>query len=129
MTSISAGWGREDDCVLVRLYLPSGPPDLVSQLSDGSKSFEAKSPLLVDDIKDLMIGVHLAAMSEAMSFSEHLGLDSDLMYDVVSNAAGASSVFVKSFSDMRAAKWSLKGVADIEQIRTKLVCLPPLRIQ
>ena len=119
MTSISAGWGKEDDCVLVRLYLP-GRPDLVAQLAKVPESSEI-SPLSVSDIKDLMIGVHLAVMAEAMSFCEHLGIDSGLMFDVVSNAAGASSVFLKVFSDMQRANWSLKAVAGVEQIRTRLV--------
>ena len=124
MTSISAGWGKEDDCVLVRLYLPERP-DLVTQLVIQSPS--VGEPLVsVNDIVDLMVGVHLAVMTEAMSFCEYLGIDTTMMFDVVSNAAGASSVFSKAFSKMRGAHWSLKAVDGIEQIQTKLVRHPSL---
>lgn len=120
MGCISAGWGKEDDCVLVRLYLP-GRENLVAQLAKPSDRHEP-STLSVNDIKDLMVGVHLAGMSEAMSFCDHLGVDSDLMFDVVSDAAGSSSVFLRTFSDMQCAKWSLKAIAGIEDIRKRLVC-------
>ena len=122
MTSVSAGWGGEDDCVLVRLYLP-GRPDLVTRLATQSPSF-GEPLVLVSDIADLMVGVHLAAMTEAMSFCEYLGIDTNMMFDVVSNAAGASSVFSKAFSNMQGAHWSLKAVDGIQQIQTKLVRLP-----
>jgi len=120
MGCISAGWGKEDDCVLVRLYLP-GRHNLVAQLAKPSDSREL-SALSVSDIKDLMVGVHLAGMTEAMSFCDRLGIDSDLMFDVVSNAAGSSSVFLRAFSDMQGARWSLKAIAGIEDIRKRLVC-------
>jgi len=104
----------------VRLYLP-GRHNLVAQLAKPSDSREL-SALSVNDIKDLMVGVHLAGMTEAMSFCDHLGIDSDLMFDVVSNAAGSSSVFLRAFSDMQGARWSLKAIAGIEDICKRLVC-------
>lgn len=117
--AISAGWGKEDDCVLVRLYLP-GREDLVEH---EAKPFHySESPSVeVDDIRNLMTGVHLAAMTEAMSFCEHLGIDPDLMFDIVSHAAGASAIFSKCFKEMQKGKWSLKSVAGIEEVRDKLV--------
>lgn len=57
MTAISAGWGKEDDCVITRLYL-LGRLKLVLQrvkAIDDTRSTD----LSVDDIKDLMDGVHL----------------------------------------------------------------------
>lgn len=120
MTGISAGWGKEDDCAMVRLYLP-GRPDLVEQQA---KSFEgAKDPVVsVSAIENLMVGVHLAAMSEAMSFCKYLDIDTDLMFDIVSNAAGASAVFSrKNFDAMRNGKWSLGSAPDAAGIRDGLV--------
>ena len=76
---------------------------------------------MIQEIKDLMVGVHLAGMAEAMSFCEHLGLDVDLMFDVVSNAAGASSVFVKYFEDMKRGGWTLKAVPEAGRIRDAMV--------
>jgi len=121
MTGISAGWGKEDDCVLARLYLP-GQPDLVTQQA---RSFESPqiSAVTISDIKNLMIGVHLAAMSEAMSFCEHLGIDSNLMFDIVSNAAGASAIFLKAFEPMRHGNWSLRAAPEVNEIRDGLVSL------
>ncbi|KAL6722039.1 hypothetical protein ACLMJK_001144 [Lecanora helva] len=120
LTGISAGWGKEDDCVMVRLYLPDRP-DLVAQ--QALASFEnARSPIVsAIDIRNLMIAVHLAAVSEAMSFCEVLGIDTDLMFDIVSNAAGASDVFLKYFQPMQQGKWSLKSVPEVEEIRRNLM--------
>ena len=122
MTGISAGWGKEDDCVMVRLYLP-GRPNLVAEQA-GSPFEGHQSPLVsAVDIKNLMVGVHLAAMSEAMSFCEVLGIDTTLMFDIVSNAAGASTVFLKYFEPMQQGKWSLKSIPGIKSIRDNLVSL------
>lgn len=120
MGCISIGWGKEDDCVLVRLYLP-GRHNLVAQLAKPLDNHEL-STLSVNDIKDLMVGVHLVVMTKAMSFCDLLGIDSDLMFDVVSNAAGSGPVFLKAFSEMQGARWSLKAIASIEDIRKSLVC-------
>jgi hypothetical protein len=79
------------------------------------------SSITVETIKDLMVGVHLAAVAEAMKFSEHLGLDTDLVYDIVSNAAGASAAFLMGFEEMRKGGWSLKAVTGVDKIRDRLV--------
>jgi 3-hydroxyisobutyrate dehydrogenase len=120
MTGISAGWGKEDDCVMVRLYLP-GRGDLVAKQAGLATDVNPTSPITVETIKDLMLGVHLAAVAEAMKFSEHLGLDTDLVYDIVTNAAGASAAFLMSFEEMRKGAWSLKAVAGVDGIRDRLV--------
>ncbi|KAI4120813.1 MAG: hypothetical protein LQ341_007496, partial [Variospora aurantia] len=79
LTAISAGWGAEDDCVLTRLYLPS-QPDLVGTQAGHSSSSSSSSPprISLQTIEDLMIGVHLAGMAEAMSFCTRLGVDEGL---------------------------------------------------
>ena len=124
MAGISSGWGKEDDCVMVRLYLPE-KPTLVHQQVKATP--EAKpGPFAISDIEDLLIGVHLAVMSEAMTFCERLGIDVELMFDIVSNAAGSSAVFVKEFADLRMGGWSLKGVHDVERIQNRLVSLARL---
>ena len=119
MTAISAGWGKEDDCMLTRLYVPDRP-FLIAQQA-GSFAGSQDPVVSVSDITDLMIGMHLAAMSEAMSFCERLGIDTDLMFDIVSNAAGASEVFLKSFRSMQSGTWSLESVPGAADIRDKLV--------
>ncbi|KAL8698169.1 MAG: hypothetical protein Q9201_006726 [Fulgogasparrea decipioides] len=118
LTSISAGWGKEDDCVTVRLYLP-GNGDLVADQAGASGTVSIN--ITLDTVQDLMIGVHTAAVSEAMSFCERLGIDTDLMFDIVSNAAGASRMFVKAFEPMKQGGWSLKAAPDAKGIRDRLV--------
>lgn len=119
LSAIGAGWGAEDDCVVVRLYLPGRPRLVTERAGKASEgSLDPTSTINVDDITDLMVGVHLAAMSEAMAFCETLGVDSALMYDIVSNAAGASNVFGKYFGRMRERGWGLKG---LEGVRERLV--------
>lgn len=124
--AMSAGWAAEDDWVVVRLYLP-GRPDLVRERA-GTKAVRedvgaARGDVGVcaHDIQDLMVGVHLAAMSEAMAFCEKLGIDTELMYDIVSNAAGASKVFDKYFRPMKEAGWGLKGLRGVEEVRNSLM--------
>ena len=104
---------------MVRLYLPQSA-DLVHELVNAPQSTKA-SPITINDIRSLMVGVHLATISEAMSFCERLGIDIDLMFDIISNAAGVSNVFLKSFAEMRRGAWSLKAVQGIDQINYHLV--------
>ena len=121
LTAVSAGWGKEDDCVLTRLYLP-GRPDLIIQNAKASNATQP-TDLTVEDIKDLMVGVHLAGMAEAMLFCEHLGIDTDLMYDIVSNAAGASAIFSKTSADVQKGNWELRSISGAEKIRDRLVSI------
>ena len=118
--AISNGYSKDDDCVLVRLYLPAQQGLVYEQAKAEERS--EKPWISLDDIKSLLVGVHLAAISEAMSFCERLGLGLDMMYDIVVSAAGSSKVFERYFDDMRRAQWSLKGVPEVEQIRDALVC-------
>ena len=117
--AISNGYSKEDDCVLVRLYLPL-QHDLVHEQAKETES-GGKAIISIDDVKNLMVAVHLAATSEAMAFCERLGVDLDLMYDIVLNAAGASASFEKYFDNMKKARWSLKGVPGVEAIWKALV--------
>ena len=126
LSAITKGWGAQDDCVVVRLYLPDSTSGLVMERAGMAASNETEdgggaAVISVSDIQDLMIGVHLATMSEAMAFCERLGIDADLMYDIVSNAAGASKVYEKYFGKLKKAGWGLKGVPGIVEIRQRLV--------
>lgn len=67
-----------------------------------------------------MVGVHTAAVAEAMSFCARLGIDVDLMYNIVSNAAGSSNIFINSFSEMKEAGWKLQGER-MRAVRDQLV--------
>ncbi|KAL9613807.1 MAG: hypothetical protein Q9167_001654 [Letrouitia subvulpina] len=119
LTAISAGWAKKDDCELVRLYLP-GKGDLVVKQTDSSPDSKSRS-ITVDTIKDLLIGVHLIGMIEAMSFCDQLGIEATLMHSIVLNAAGASNTFREAFTPAEKGNWSLKRVPGVEKIRDKLV--------
>ena len=126
LSAIIKGWGAEDDCVVVRLYLPDSMPGLVMEragvaTSGGTEGGGGESVISLFDIQDLMVGVHLATMSEAMAFCEKLEIDAELMYDIVSNAAGASKVYGKYFGEMKKAGWGLKGMRGIDGIRQRFV--------
>ena len=123
MLGVSSGWGKEDDCALLRLYLPQ-QCELVHELVNASPGPKA-SGITIGDIEALMTGVHLAAVSEAMSFCERLSIDVDLMFDIVSNSAGSSNVFLEAFADMRDGAWSLSAVKGIEQLRLRFVSQTP----
>ncbi|KAK0510788.1 hypothetical protein JMJ35_007220 [Cladonia borealis] len=117
-TAISAGWGKEDDCVMTRLYLPNRP-DLVTEQVKSSKTSETPQ-LQFHDIKFLLIGVHVAVISEAMTFCEKLGIDTDIMFDIVSNAAGSSAMFSLMFKDMQKENWSLGALHSTDLVRYQL---------
>lgn len=118
--AVRIGWGSEDDCVLVKLYLHGGREELVVERSQGGLE-GVPIVVSVEDIKDLMVGVHLVGMAEAMGFCKHLGIDAELMFDIVANAAGATAVFAKYFEDMRRGNWSLRSVPGVEGIRDRMV--------
>ncbi len=124
MSAVANGWVNEDDCVVVRLYL-GGRSGLVMERAGraevGVEGAGGGAGISAVEIRDLLVGVHLAVMSEAMAFCEVLGIDTELMRDIVSNAAGASRVFEKYFREMKEHGWVVKGVGGAEEIRDRLV--------
>ena len=121
LSAVASGWAGEDDWVVVWLYLGgrsglvgerAGRPDLGKGVGSG---------ISVSEIRDLLVGVHLAVLSEAMGFCEVLGIDPSLMFDIVSNAAGASMVFERYFGHLKENGWGLKGVKGIGEVRDRLV--------
>lgn len=103
----------------MRLYLP-GKGDLAVKQTHSSSDSKSNS-ITVDTIKDLLIGVHLVGMIEAMSFCDRLGIDPSLMHGIVLNAAGASNTFREAYTPAQRGNWSLKEVPGAKEIRDKLV--------
>lgn len=120
LSAMGCGWGAEDDCVVVRLYL-GGRSELVTERAGRPEVGREGAGISVSEIRDLLVGVHLAVMSEAMAFCERLGIDTELMHDIVSNAAGASRVFETRFRNMKKLGWRVKGLQGVEEIRDRLV--------
>ncbi|KAL8782377.1 MAG: hypothetical protein Q9213_005418 [Squamulea squamosa] len=123
LTAISNGWGAEDDCVLVRLYLPPDQGDLVVR-QVGTKSSptapNVSHNVSWETIRDIMIGVHVAAITEAMGFCEHIGIDVALMYDVVNNAAGNSRMLESCFRGLKKQGWRVWGLEESNGIVDRL---------
>jgi 3-hydroxyisobutyrate dehydrogenase-like beta-hydroxyacid dehydrogenase len=65
--------------------------------------------ITVQDIVDIFAGGHLAASAEALGFTEAVGLDTDVIYDIISKAAGSNVQFVDCVPKMKKPTWSLKG--------------------
>ncbi len=122
LSAMGRGWGEEDDCVVVRLYL-GGREGLVVERAGRAEAEAEGAGVSVGEIRDLLVGVHLAVVSEVMAFCERLGVDVELMFDIVSNAAGASRVFERYFGDMKGRGWGVKGVPGVEEIRDRLVSM------
>ena len=121
-TAISAGWGKEDDCMMTRLYLPNGPALVHAQTLISEADFDGIFPVYYSGIEQLLIAVHFAVISEAMSFCEKLGIDTNIMFDIVSNAAGSSTVFHKStFEAMQKENWSLAAISNADSTQDILV--------
>ena len=122
LSAVMNGWVKEDDWVVVRLYLGKRPGLVVER--DGRPDGGVEGRVSVAELTDLLVGVHLAVVSEAMGFCEVLGIEADLMFDIVRNAAGASRVFETYFRRMKENGWRVKGLKGVEGIRNRLVSLP-----
>lgn len=104
--ALSAGWGPEDDCVLVRLYIPHSPNLVASSASSPSTQNPSIS---LDSLAHLLTAIHVAAAAEAMSLSTLLQLPESTIFDIVSNAAGSSAAFSNYFEELREQGWRLRG--------------------
>lgn len=120
---IHAGWAKDDDSTLWRLYLQGYPDDLVYQQTKNSVMPREES-ITVQDIIDIFAGGHLAASAEALGFTEAVGLNTDMIYDIISKAAGSNIQFVDCVPKMKKPTWSLKDVGSAKSVGQRLVCSP-----
>ena len=77
--------------------------------------------LTIQDIVDIFTGSHLATAVEAMGFTEAIGLDTDVMYDIISKAAGSNTQFVQHVPKMKKPSWSMKDIPEAVNIMKRLV--------
>ncbi|KAK7206011.1 NAD binding domain of 6-phosphogluconate dehydrogenase-domain-containing protein [Myxozyma melibiosi] len=114
-----AGFAKDDDAGLCRMFMPS--PTLVGELTTSAATTEGKYGVTVDDIINLMAGVELASTRECMAFAKFVGLDLELLLDIINKGAGASNTYEKTASAMvKAGLVNFKPIADAAEIRDKL---------
>lgn len=112
-----AGYAKEDDAGLCRMFMPS--PTLVGELTASTAA--GKYGITVDDIINLMAGVELASTRECMAFAKFVGLDLELLTDIINKGAGASNTYEKAAGEMvKAGIMGFKPVADASEVRDKL---------
>jgi 3-hydroxyisobutyrate dehydrogenase len=123
ITGCHAGFTKEDDAGLVRLYLPADKHELVGNLATEASSTNTtgKGGITIDTIIDIMAGVNLASTLECLTFAKHVGLDIDLLGDIVIKGAGSSAMFESALRSMlKAGSLALTSVPGAGAIRDRL---------
>ncbi|MEQ5185904.1 L-threonate dehydrogenase [Providencia alcalifaciens] len=102
--------------------MASGSPELFTQLAT---VFEAISERLyrvgdeiglgssVKTIHQLLAGVHIAVAAESMALAAKAGIDLDVMYDIVTHAAGNSWMFENRMQHVLDGDYTPKSSVDI----------------
>ncbi|KAL5343036.1 NAD binding domain of 6-phosphogluconate dehydrogenase-domain-containing protein [Aspergillus crustosus] len=90
LSALVHGWGPKDDSALVRQYY-------AKPLSEVTPSADAEATELV---LELMRGVNLVAAAEAVAFARYLRVDLAQFHGLVSQAAGASKIFIQQGLEM-----------------------------
>lgn len=81
------GWGPNDDAGLVRLWTSEPVSSIQGSLSEEDK--KAK----LDQVVNLLAGIHLVAAVESITFAKHVGLPLEQLYELAVEAAGGSTMF------------------------------------
>ncbi|KAA8574948.1 hypothetical protein MFRU_002g03990 [Monilinia fructicola] len=106
VSGVRSGFGLEDDSGLVRAYIPT-QPSLVFEQTTAATAVSGHDPRL-KLVEDILSGVHLVAAIEAMAFGQAIGLDTEMLYDIVKGAAGASTIFVERVPALLSGKCTSK---------------------
>ncbi|KAK9390448.1 6-phosphogluconate dehydrogenase [Lipomyces mesembrius] len=110
ITSTHAGFTKDDDAGLVRLYLPSDKKDLVGQLTESATTSAGNADIQVETIIDLFAG-----------FAKHVGMDVILLEDIINKGAGASAMFEIAVPQMiSSGTLSLKSAKEAVEVRDQL---------
>jgi len=121
LRGVQAGFLRDDDAKLVQLYLPKDKGDLVATSASADIKMNSNYQISKDTINDLLSGIHLAASVEGMAFCKKLGVDSKIMYEIISKAAGWNAMFTTSLSDLlEKDTWTLAESAHAKEVGAKL---------
>lgn len=111
------GYEKDDDASLVRIFLAQSP-SLVSEATHCQSPDNARASEL---ICQLLETVHTLAAVEALALGKKLGISTNTLTSIISNAAGASESFKKVASRILAG--DLLSGYTITQTRNKLVGL------
>lgn len=106
---MSAGLGLEDDSQVTKVYLPKDPTLVLKQAVSATSALDDRKLQLVAKI---MKGVHLAAVAEAMSLGVKVGLNLNQLFEIISKAAGASSMFLDRGPQLLSGKWTSNITVD-----------------
>jgi len=87
LSGLDKGYGSDDDSGLVRLWTSQPVASIQSAFSEEDK--KAK----LDLVSNLLIGIHLCAAAESMSFAKHVGIPLPQFYKLAIDAAGGSAMF------------------------------------
>ncbi|EMC93502.1 hypothetical protein BAUCODRAFT_37187 [Baudoinia panamericana UAMH 10762] len=122
LQGVQAGMLKDDDAKLVQLYLPDSQGDLVSKMAEADVKMASSHQVSKDTVADLLCGIHLAASVEGMAFCQHLkGIDSKLMCEIISKAAGWNAMFTKCIPGMlEKDSWTLADCPEAEDVGRKL---------
>ena len=123
-TTVYIGWAGMDDSATWRLYLRGQPDDAVHQHT--KVAADAETAISLQEIEDIMIGVHLAATAEARAFTDAVGLNSEQMFEIVCSAAGWNVQYEKYALKMKKGPWYLREIEESKEAGIRLVsCLRP----
>lgn len=111
-TSLSRGYGSDDDASLIRLYKEGD--GAVGPVKGLAATDEDKKALVVSLLK----GIHLCAAAEALAFAAHVGLDLDQVYELCINAAGGSRILSSVGSSIVSILRGKKGEGDVPALET-----------
>ena len=86
-SGLDRGYTTEDDAGLVRLWTSEPVSSIQSTFSEDEKKAKLKL------VTDLLVGIHLVAVAESISFAKHVGLPLSQLYELAVDAAGGSVMF------------------------------------
>ncbi|RSL96445.1 hypothetical protein CEP52_011439 [Fusarium oligoseptatum] len=118
-TTVYIGWPGMDDSATWRLYLRDWPDDAVHQQTKVAKD-ASNSSITLQDIEDIMVGVHLAATAESRAFTDAVGLNAEQMFDIVCGAAGWNVQFEKYALKMKKGPWYLREIDESKEFGARL---------
>lgn len=93
-TGIDKGYGPNDDAGLVRLWTSEPVSSIQSSLSEEDKNSK------LELVSNLLIGIHLVAAAEGVSFAKHLNVPLAQYYELCVDAAGGSAQFKEQGAKM-----------------------------